>query len=190
MKKVVILLAINLFLPIHAWSLHHKEPATLVNTAIISLLLLPVLVLMLVFWIQKRQAGRRSDEHLKGLTATDERFDPERIRTDVEKTIDAVLRARDGGERDDLKVWVTPELAARYERDPSLFNDYEKVSYDIVLSVDGASRSVEVVVTCGLKSRKETRYPSREEAWRFVLSVDGWLLASLREVEVGEYLEL
>lgn len=189
MKKVVILAAINLLLPIHAWSLHNKEPATLVNTAIISLILLPVLVLILFFWIQKRQAGRRSDEHLKGLTVTDKRFAPERIRADVEKTIDVVLRACHGGERGDLKARFTPELAARYERDPSLFNDYEGVSYDMVLSADGASRSVEVVVNCGLKSRKETRHPSREEAWRFVLSVDGWLLDSLREVEVGEYLE-
>lgn len=187
--KLLLLAVSALCFPEQAWSLHHKEPATLKNTAIICLILLPPLMLLGFFRIQKWQVGRKNREKLGDLAASDPLFDNEKISSAINETLEVVIRTALIDDHNMSKTRLTPKFRNRYELEPDLFNDYESLAFDMILSVDSTSRSVEAVVTCGRKSRKNTRTPTVEEAWKFVESNGQWLLDSVRDVDVSEYVE-
>lgn len=187
-KKLLFLAATSLLFPAQASA--YKEPATLMNTAIISLILLPPLALFCFFRVQKSQMGRKNRGILEELAAAELQFDPDTVGIVVRETLGAVLHATQTGDRGALKGRLTPEFRGRYERESAFFDDYESLSFEMILTVDRVSRCVEAVVTCGRISRKNTRTPSVEEAWKFVESSGGWFLDSVREVEMSEYVEL
>lgn len=187
--KLLLLTTSLLSFPEQAWSLHHKEPATLKNTAILCLILLPPLMLIGFFRMQKWQVGRKNREKLGDLAANDPLFDKDKISSVINETLEVVIRTVLFDDHKMLKTRLTPEFLSQYELQPDFFNDYERLTFDMILSVDSSSRSVEAVVTCGRKSRQNTRVPTVEEAWKFVESNGQWLLDSVRDVDVSEYVE-
>lgn len=191
MKKVRIYIAAELLFP--AWSIasHHKGRATVVNTAIFSLILVIPLTLFLIFKLHKLKLNKKNMEFLKSISSQDKVFEPENIKQAIADLINVVTAEQHYTNKELLLEHITSSLFAKYLRDNIILDDYRGVVFDVILAVNaeaGQNRSIIVAVNSYKKSCTTSRYNTGQlESWKFVAQGNKWFLDEISEITAVDY---
>ena len=118
-------------------------------------------------------------------------FDPENIKQAVESLNNVITAGSFLTNKDLLREYVTSDLFANYLNDNIIFDDYLKVTFEMIMAVEAESaqnRNVIVVVNSFKESLKGGRFNcGQSESWKLVERGDKWLLDEISGISVTDF---